>query len=446
MLPKEFEARMERLLGTEAPAFFEALGRTPQKGLYVNRLLLGVEQLKQLAPFLLLPSPYSPDAFLVAEGERPGTHPLFAAGAYYVQEPSAMCAAEALGAEPGERVLDLCAAPGGKACRLAGRVGRAGLLVANEIQRGRARVLASNLERMGARAVVTSAEPERLAEALPQFFDRVMVDAPCSGEGMFRKDEGAVADWSEAHVAACAHRQGLILRSADRALRPGGVLVYSTCTFAPEENEAVVAAFAAERGYTIEEITAFPHSPGLQLPGMPEEIRRCARLFPHRQPGEGHFVARLRKGDAPAERMRLRRAEPPAKERLAQWEKLSAELAGGKLPCKPVRFGEYLYAYPEELPAPEQIGAIWPGVQLARCERGRLEPCHHLFKAFGEQIDRWIDLEGEAVDRFLRGETLPCGEKGYCGVRYEGLPLGFGKASGGTLKNRYPKGLRTLAK
>ncbi len=242
MLPKEFEARMERLLGEEAPAFFAELGRTPQKGLYVNRLLLDPERLKELTPFSLLPSPYSPDAFLVKEGTRPGTHPLFAAGAYYVQEPSAMCAAEALGAEPGERVLDLCAAPGGKACRIAGRIGRTGLLVANEIQRGRARVLASNLERMGARAVVTSAEPERLADVLPQFFDRVMVDAPCSGEGMFRKDEGAVADWSEAHVSACAQRQSFILRSADRMLRPGGVLVYSTCTFAPEENEAVVAS------------------------------------------------------------------------------------------------------------------------------------------------------------------------------------------------------------
>lgn len=461
MLPEEFKKRMQQLLREEYPAFAEALACPPQKGIYVNRIKLTADQLLKMSDFTLRPSPYSKDAFLIEETVRPGLDPLFAAGAYYVQEPSAMCAAEALGVQSGDRVLDLCAAPGGKACRLAGLVGEHGVLVANEIVHSRAKILASNLERMGARAVVTSASPEQICAAFPSFFDRILVDAPCSGEGMFRKDSGAIADWSEEHVIACAHRQYKILETADRALRPGGRLVYSTCTFAPEENEEVVCQFAKRFGYQLEEITAFPHSPGFVLEDGMSEADRCARIFPHRQEGEGHFVALLRKHSQELENpharcggkkkklvVQRRNGLMPSKERLEQLEKMKESCLRtqeGLSGLQPVLLGDYIYLCPDQVV--ERLvdleGLIWPGIQIGRCERGRIEPCHHLFKAVEmSHLLHVYSPSEEMARRFLRGEGISCEASGYTAVSYRGLVLGFGKAVGGQLKNRYPKGLR----
>ena len=449
MYPEAFAARMREMLGDETDAFLAALDGEPEKGLRVNTIKLTPEEFARISPFSLAPSPFARDGFVLTDGARAGAgkHPYHAAGLYYMQEPSAMTAAEALDAQPGERVLDLCAAPGGKATKLAGAVGRDGLLIANEIVRSRAQILASNLERMGAgNSVVTSAEPERLCTALAGFFDRVLVDAPCSGEGMFRKDEEAAACWSAEHVRACAARQEAILESALKALRPGGTLVYSTCTFSPEENEQVIAALLGRHAdITLCEITEFPHSPGFAqyAPQLPD-IAHAARIFPHREGGEGHFVAKLRRAGE-AECAGLPAPAAAEKSLSAAFETLFASIFTTAPRGRLIRQGEYLFLAPESMPALPHIPVVWPGIQAAHIAKNRLEPCHHLFCAAQPDALRQavrLSAEDAACAAFLRGESIPFSGTGYAGVLVDGYTLGFGKVSDGQLKNRYPKGLR----
>ncbi len=244
-LPKAFAERMQRLLGGEYEAFEASYGQARQYGLRRNLLKGTEEEFIGAMPFPLEKISWAREGFYYDAAVQPGRHVLHEAGAYYIQEPSAMAAVEALAPKPGERILDLCAAPGGKSTQIAGRMQGQGLLVSNEIIGERARILSQNVERMGvSNCVVCSEKPERIASLFPAFFDRVLVDAPCSGEGMFRKDEAARQEWSQKAVQMCAERQALILDEAARTVRPGGVLVYSTCTFSPEENERVIEQFA----------------------------------------------------------------------------------------------------------------------------------------------------------------------------------------------------------
>ena len=243
MLPKEFLARMERQLGEEYPAYLASLQRPRAAALRFNPLKGEPPEV----PFGLTPVPWEPMGFYFDPDARPGLHPYHEAGVYYLQEASAMAPVVLLAPQPGERICDLCAAPGGKSTQIAGRMKGEGFLLCNEYSPKRAKILSRNMERMGvANALVTNETPERLAKLLPGYFDRVLVDAPCSGEGMFRKEEAAIADWSEETVAMCARRQGEILRQAAKLVRPGGLLVYSTCTFAPQEDEEAVESFLSE--------------------------------------------------------------------------------------------------------------------------------------------------------------------------------------------------------
>ncbi|MBO4289176.1 MAG: RsmB/NOP family class I SAM-dependent RNA methyltransferase, partial [Lachnospiraceae bacterium] len=278
-LPEAFLARVKEQLHDEFPAFLASYQRPPLQALRVNTLKCGVQELQALIPRLTEPVPGTTAGLYFPEDLRPGLSPWHEAGLYYIQEPSAMLAVPALEAQPGEIVLDLCAAPGGKTTAIAADMKGEGLLIANEIVPKRAAVLSQNIERLGiTNAVVTNHAPAELAGRFPEFFDRILVDAPCSGEGMFKKEPQAIEMWSPENVAACAARQDAILAEADKMLKPGGRLIYSTCTFAPEEDEGCVERFLAAH-------------PGYDLLSM-------QTVYPHRFPGEGQFVAALQKEDA----------------------------------------------------------------------------------------------------------------------------------------------------
>ncbi|MDD3261329.1 MAG: RsmB/NOP family class I SAM-dependent RNA methyltransferase, partial [Oscillospiraceae bacterium] len=347
--------------------------------------------------------------------------------------------------QPGERILDLCAAPGGKSTQIAGCLQGRGLLWSNEVVHGRAYSLLSNIERLGvANAVVSSCRPDVLCSTLSGFFDRVLVDAPCSGEGMFRRDEGAVQEWSPAHAAACAVRQLAILQSARQAVRPGGVLVYSTCTFSPEENEGTITAFLQNNpDFHLEDTGLSAGRPALQT---------ARRIYPM-DGGEGHFVAFLRReGDAPG--TEISASQLPFSAAAAE---LAKELYVQPMPGVPAQIGERLYLLPQGLPPLMHLGVLRAGVLLGEAKPvhrknapPRLEPDHAAFMAARpDQLRQCVNLSHEdpRVFAFLRGEEIEAEEscRGYCGVAAAGVTVGFGKCSGGRLKNHYPKGLRLLA-
>lgn len=307
-LPQEFLERMERMLGEEYPAFLQSYEEPRKFGLRVNTMKISVEEFQGLAPFHLTPIPWIPNGFYYEREDDPARHPFYYAGLYYLQEPSAMTPASILPVTPGEHVLDLCAAPGGKATALGAKLKGRGLLVANDISASRAKALLKNLEIFGIRnSFVTNAYPVKLAEQFAGAFDKILVDAPCSGEGMFRKDLANARVWSMQKVEECTRAQHEIIRQAVSMLRPGGLLLYSTCTFSPEENEQTVASLLQE--YPEMRLVEIPWYEGFAH-GRPEladgnaELTKCVRIFPHRMAGEGHFLALLYKkkdGEADAE-------------------------------------------------------------------------------------------------------------------------------------------------
>jgi NOL1/NOP2/sun family putative RNA methylase len=447
-LPPAFVARMERMLGDEAQRFFASYLHPPCKGLRLNTLKVAPADPLFLAmkeAFGLTPVPWCPVGYRYAEHARPGKHPYHEAGLYYIQEPSAMAPVERLAPLPGEIVLDLAAAPGGKATQIAARLQGKGLLLANEIHPGRAKILAENVERCGIRnCVVTSEHPDRLAERFPAFFDKILLDAPCSGEGMFRKTPEAVSEWSEERVAMCARRQGDILAQAARMLKPGGTLVYSTCTFASEENEEVIAQFVAgHREFAV------AHS---------------ERIWPHLAEGEGHFIAVLRKegeaaGDAFAakaerENRRGRRAKlKETCEAMHRFEEFARTALPGFSPGpgEPVLFGSQLYWLPEAAERPFSaeslagLKVIRPGLHLAEQKKNRIEPAHALAMALKPgEAEQVLDFAADSAEvvAYLRGETLPGKAEGWTVVAVDGYALGWGKGTHGQIKNHYPKGLR----
>ncbi len=446
-LPSDFLLKMKNFPEIDYTAFLDSYEKPPFRGILRNPLKCGEEQLRAVFG-TLLPAPFGRDSYyLPHDFGGVGKLPLHHAGALYAQEPSAACAATVLAPRPGERILDLCAAPGGKSAQIAGLLMGQGLLWSNEMMRDRAQALLSNLERLGVRnAVVSSCHPEVLCRSLAGFFDRVLVDAPCSGEGMFRRDQKAAAEWTAAHAAACAGRQLAILNSAKQAVRPGGVLVYSTCTFSPEENEGVADRFlSGNPDFEAEDCgVTFGRAAIPALGGGRESLKEAGRRVFPMDGGEGHFVVRFRKkGEARdgAPAARKVRANP---ELLSFYRRLfldepwgSIEEAGGKIALVP--------------PAAPDLagkGVLRAGVWLGERAKGRIEPCHGAFMAAAPGAVRSclrLSSQEEQTMAFLRGEEIPCEqEPGYAGVAVDGVMLGFGKVSGGRLKNRYPKGLRNL--
>jgi NOL1/NOP2/sun family putative RNA methylase len=442
---------MSRLLGDESDAFFKTYKQKRAYGLRINPLKRANGKTAVLSRFHLRPVPFCPTGYYYSETDEPGKSALHQAGLYYIQEPSAMFVAETLDARPGEKVLDLCAAPGGKSTQIAGAMHNQGLLVSNEPYLKRARALSENIERLGiTNTLVTNETPEHLADYFPGNFDRVLVDAPCSGEGMFRKDPDAAQYWSPGHVAECAALQREILEQAIIMLRPGGVLVYSTCTFSPEEDEGQIEDVLQRHPEV--ELVPLVKAGGIE-DGRPEwtksgnpELRRTARLWPHRLEGEGHFVAKLRKNQGDPGKKR----RPPRSagvNRLNDFRTFEAQILTQKLSGKFYAADSQLYLLPDPCPEFGRLRIIRAGLHLGELKKNRFEPNHSLALALQASSCRNVFAlkTRSEEDRYLRGETLPVpnqAKKGWTLVTIDGFPLGWGKVSGGTLKNFYPKGLR----
>lgn len=472
-LPEAFEKRMQGLLGAEYEPFRQSYEQDRYYGLRYNPLKTTEEAFQEMMPFTLEKVSWAKEGYYYDAKEQPGRHVLHEVGAYYIQEPSAMAVVEIMDPKPGEVILDLCAAPGGKSTQIAGRLQGRGLLVSNEIIPGRAKILSQNIERMGIRnCVVCNETPDRMEMFFPAFFDRIVVDAPCSGEGMFRKDDTAISEWSPEHVQMCAERQLTILEAAAGMLKPGGMLVYSTCTFAPAENEGVISRFVREHtDFSIEKVLCDPAF----CEGRPEWAEEPAvgleytmRLFPHRLKGEGHYIAALRKAGTllkEAERtmrphQRYSAQDTSGKKGRGKQQNdcrmeetvnsfLHAELGlcedwldsqGGTLQL----FGEQLYLVPAQMIPLKGLKVVRPGLHLATDKKNRLEPAHALALALQpRETERQRGLTLEETEKYLHGESLLCDEeKGWILLTYLGYPVGFGKASGGQIKNHYPKGLR----
>lgn len=458
-IPPLFLDRMAALPGLNVDALAAALELAPVSGLRVNTLKCSVKEFAALAPVALGEKiPWCDSAFLLPPGQTSaGAHPFHRAGLYYLQDPSAMSPAELLAPQPGERVLDLSAAPGGKTTHLAALMQGRGLLVANEIKDKRVGHLAQNVERWGAgNIVVTNETPERLADHLGPIFDRVLVDAPCSGEGMFRKDMGARADWSPEMVAGCAIRQQNILRVAARLVRPGGSLLYSTCTFAPEEDEgaaqSVLDAFPDFSVAPLPLLDGFtPGQPGWlgQLTGQPADpaLSGAARLFPHLLSGEGHFACLLRRAEAGEAPHREREQAARKRERpdLRFWREFAGATLNVNLAEDRLRvFGERLYFVPDTLTDFSRLRVVHAGVWLGTFKKGRFEPAHPLalFLKRGEAKNT-LELPADSAElsAYLRGEPLESvGQPGWVVVTVDGWPLGWGKRVQGLAKNHYPRG------
>lgn len=450
-LPQGFAQRMKELMGPEAEellAQYQGEGERRQ-ALRVNPLKIAPEEFVRQAPFALEPVPWAPEGFYYGPEDRPGLHPWHDAGVYYIQEPSAMAAGRLADAQPGERILDLCAAPGGKSTQIAGQTQGKGLLVCNEIHPKRAQILSQNIERMGiANAVATCESPENLARKLPGFFDKVVVDAPCSGEGMFRKSLAARQDWSLDNIRLCARRQDDILDQAVQTLRPGGLLIYSTCTFAPEEDEGTVERLAARHGFALEEARYCPlfegGRPQWSQSGEPA-LAKTARLWPHRLKGEGHFIALLRK---PGQGQRADLGGPAFAPPPPEWlDFAAAYLPSWEAEGRLLAFGDRLYRAPGDCPPLAGLRVLRPGLELGQLKKNRLEPAHALALALPpESAVQSIELEAEdpRTSAYLLGEQIaaPAGQKGWALVKAGGFALGWCKISGGAANNRLPKGLR----
>lgn len=440
-LPVSFQNAMKSLLGEEYPAFLQSYESPARRGLRRNPLKCSEEKLRESLPFSLEPTPFSPLSFYFESGEeKMGYLPAHHAGLFYIQEPSACSAVTALDPQPGEKILDLCAAPGGKSTQIAGLLQGQGLLWSNEIVKNRAQILLSNMERLGVRnGVVSSCHPQRLCQGLQGFFDRVLVDAPCSGEGMFRRDPEAIAQWTPESVPACAQRQRAILDSAALAVREGGVLVYSTCTFAREENEDNVEWFLS----THPEFELVPLELPFGRPGIQD--LRVRRIYPM-DGGEGHFVAKFRRVGENSCRTGCFTEFLSGKD-AQEAQTVFEELFTCPFPGNAAQFGEKLYLLPSDLPQLDRLGVLRAGVELAQRKGRRWEPSHGVFQsARKEDCRQVLDLPWDSpqLAAFLRGEEIDCECKGYTALCAGGIPTGFGKASGGRLKNHYPKGLRNL--
>lgn len=460
-ISEAFKDKMKALLSQEEyNQLMASYDKPVNKGIRTNTLKCSTDEMKTQIPFDVEPVDWCPTGYAIDLEIRPGKNPTYYAGLYYVQEPTAMASAEALDPKPGDWVLDLCAAPGGKSTQLACKLQGQGLLVANELINNRADILTSNIERMGiTNALLLNEFPERLTARFYERFDKILVDAPCSGEGMFRKDKGTAEEWTPERVRRCAERQIKILESVDKLLKPDGVVVYSTCTFSPEENEQVIEDFLGNNRYELVEINL----KGLDDRGRPEwakqgtaELTKTLHVMPFHVKGEGHFIAKLKK-TAPCpqgeEELKLRgqsKLKAPAKGDLADYEAFGAACLNRSFENLYL-FNDRLYSLPKGL-APSDLDGLKvlrPGIHLGTFKKNRFEPSHTLAMVLKPEDYKTIyqvKNDDEAYT-YLKGEPITgTSLKGWVLVCYNNWPLGFGKASQGMIKNHYPKGLRIRKK
>lgn len=429
-LPEDFKLRMKEELGEEYLDFIGSYDNESIAGIRLNPLKAKKEDFEKENPFDCKPIDWCATGYYYRKETRPGRHPWHEAGMYYIQEPSAMSAAEELEVKPGDMVLDLCAAPGGKTTQLAGKMNGVGLLVANEIHPQRAKILSQNIERMGIKnALVLNEDSFSLAKHFPNMFDKILCDAPCSGEGMFRRDEIARTEWSMENVIMCADRQREILANVMVMLKAGGQFVYSTCTFSREENEKNVE-------WLLENYKEL-------------ELEKMLRIWPHKQKGEGHFVAVFHKNREKEDcDFKLEKTTPLKEKLYREWEKsvLKAPLEGHSL-----LFGNNLYLVPNNLPKLKGLKVLRTGLQLGTLDKKIFKPSHALAMALHpSDVKQFVSFHADSKEilGYLRGETIPCSTelKGWVLVCVDEMSIGWGKASSGMIKNHYPKGLRILWK
>lgn len=484
-LPEQFMDRLRTLLGDDFENYLNSFDTIYGQTLRLNRLK--TEPADIIRRFSCEPIPWCENGFYYNGEERLSLHPYYYAGAYYLQEPSAMAPAHFLPIEAGERVLDLCAAPGGKTTALAAKLGPQGVLVANDISASRCKALLKNMEMAGVKnAIITCESPEKLARRFRGYFDKILVDAPCSGEGMFRKEPAMAKEWTPELVEEYAALQKEILEQAVKMLHPGGKILYSTCTYSPQENEQSVEYLMKEHGFSI---LPLPLLDGM-AEGMPEHslsgeesLRHCRRFWSHRVKGEGQFAALLQK-PGEAREILLSVDEVLPKEPSFSMEKVESKKETGKKNKKKNQgknqgkkpFNEDKNAWPEEmeqffssmgwnflkkqvifieerafllpkdLPSLQGIRQIRSGLYLGDCKKKRFEPSQALAMALTkEEFPNILSLtlEDERVERYLKGETIDGEVKdGWVLICVDDMPLGWGKSANGRIKNKYYKGWR----
>lgn len=449
-LPVAFEEKMKKLLKEEYADYLASYNLPKYQGLRINTLKLDLKEWEKINPFTTLKQvPWCQEGFYYGIEEKPAKHPYYFAGLYYIQEPSAMSPGAYLPIEPGDRILDMCAAPGGKSTQILARMEHKGVLVSNDISASRVKALLKNLENFGAKqSIVTSETSEKLASKWPGYFDKILIDAPCSGEGMFRKDESATKSWETYGVQHCANLQRTILEDAVTLLKSEGMILYSTCTFSPEENEGMIDEFLKKHP----DFKVVPLIPvgGIQS-GRPDfinavpELAGALRLWPHHLEGEGHFVCLLRRENGIAGQCKLHGKQkqlkdyPDALAFMKQYTHINEEICVTEISGK-------LYALPEEAPDLKGIRVVRGGLFLGELKNKRFEPSHVLALAYPKEMFKEIiewSINDESVIRYLKGETVLCDRpKGYYVICVDGYPLGWVKAQNGMLKNQYPPSWR----
>ncbi|MBR0473944.1 MAG: RsmF rRNA methyltransferase first C-terminal domain-containing protein [Erysipelotrichaceae bacterium] len=439
-LPKQFLENMKDLLQDDYDSFLESYNHPSFNGLRVNTLKISVEEFLKINPFHLTPVPWCENGFYYEQEDNPSQHPFYYAGLYYLQEPSAMAPASFLPIEENDLVLDLCSAPGGKATQIASKLNNTGLLVSNDISASRQNATLRNLERFGVRnCCVISDDPDRLKDRLPETFDKILVDAPCSGEGMFRKDSSLIRSWEERGNDYYVPIQKEILNAADRMLKNGGMIMYSTCTFSTHEDENIISSFLNEHP----DYELLPVSHPLFSNGY--GLENCARLFPHKLNGEGHFLALLRKnGSAFKENKQscCLSYEKPVDDFMnkIKWSVNNRHIETIK---------DKVLLVNNDMPDFKSIRALRSGLLLGTVKKDSFEPSQQLAMALkGDEFDQVInlDINDERVNRYLKGETIEydCPYDGWVLICIDRYPLGFGKIKNKRIKNKIDSGWRKL--
>lgn len=452
-LPVLFKEKMKKLLGNEYEAYLESYNNPKYQGIRVNTLKVDRAKWEEVCPFMALEEvPWCQEGYYYKEPNKPSKHPYYFAGLYYMQEPSAMAPGAYVPIKEGDKVLDLCAAPGGKSTQVAAKLGQTGLLMSNDISASRTQALLKNIENFGTRnSMITNESPERLAAKLPGYFDKILIDAPCSGEGMFRKDEGAVKSWETHGVEHCCNLQREILEHAYTMLKEEGMILYSTCTFSPEENEGMIQAFLNK--HPLCEVVPLTPVGGI-LSGHPEwteggnpGLQGALRLWPHQLKGEGHFVCLIQK----KEQVEDCTKRLVVKKCIKDIPVLKAFIEAHThidVHTPIIEIKDKVYLAIEDAPDLTGLRVVRSGLLIGELKNKRFEPSHALTLAYEkEMFKQFINLEVDDINviKYLKGETLLIdAPKGYNVIGVEGHPLGWVKSNNGTLKNQYPPHWRMM--
>lgn len=442
-LPKLYEEKMKSLLKEDYDKYLESFNDSRYYGLRANTLKVQPQELEKMVDFDLKPVSWCKEGFYYGEQYRPSKHPFYNAGLYYIQEPSAMSTGSMLPVEPGDRVLDLCAAPGGKSTQVAAKLKGKGVIVSNDISASRCKALLKNIEVCGvSNCIITNETPQHLAERFTGFFNKIIVDAPCSGEGMFRKDENAVKSWEEHKTEFCCGLQREILHYAAQMLANGGIIAYSTCTFAPEENEGMINEFLDKHPefniLEVDKTVGFDYGKP-QWCNAREELKKAGRLWPYKIKGEGHFLCLLQKQGVPVD-VELPREKEVSEKLLADYYDFMNKYLNIEIKDNIIQHKDSLICVPMGISL-KGLRVMRSGLYLGDLKTKRFEPSQAFAMTLRKEDAKLtvdFDIESEGLQRYMRGESfnVDCAD-GWALVCCQGYPLGWGKVQKGRLKNKY---------